>query len=36
MRIWPRSFEAKGQTKGNWAGVVCPASRVDNGGFVPL
>lgn len=34
MRIWPASLSAKGQTKGSWAGVVCPAGCIDKAGRV--
>lgn len=34
MRIWPASLSAKGQTKGSWAGVVCPAGSIDNAGRI--
>lgn len=38
QRMYVFGFVRSGQrdkTKGNRAGVVCPASRVDNGSFVP-
>lgn len=38
QRMYVFGFVRSGQrdkTKGNRAGVVCPASRIDNGGFVP-
>lgn len=34
MRIWPASLSAKGQTKGSWAGVVCPAGCIDKAGRI--
>lgn len=38
QRMYVFGFVRSGQrdkTKGNWAGVVRPAGRFDNGGFVP-
>lgn len=38
QRMYVFGFVRSGQrdkSKGNWAGVVCPASCIDNGSFVP-